>query len=34
MELCSLFDARVQADLVGQIRTLQVHVETFIALHQ
>ena len=34
MELCSLFDAQVQADLVGQIRSLQVHVEPFITLHQ
>lgn len=34
MELCSLFDEQVQADLVGQIRTMQVHVGPFIALHQ
>ena len=34
MELCALFDEKMQADVVGQIRAMQVHVEPFIALHQ
>ena len=34
MELCALFDEKMQADVIGQIRAMQMHVEPFIALHQ